>query len=238
MFRALAVMIALVVPGLSVCATEINIGVNNTVNTGTVNVNGGNCFEGDGVTKNEDRSLPSFQNISVDGIFEINVVCGQEQKVTVTADQNLHDLIATKVGNDTLDIGTTGSFCTSNSMIIDISIPRIGSIHADGSTEILLECSSFQGEKLSIDLQGTSSMKAVGEGKMVDIKLRDTVELDASQFKAEEVLINARDTSEAQLLVSRKLSGESRDTSEVHYSGRPQIVETQAYDIGEFISED
>lgn len=211
--------------------TEINIGMNNQVNTGTIT--GGNCLHGNGAVKEESRNVGSFEEISVDGIFEVSVISGKKQKVVIKADSNLHSRITTTVKNKKIIISSKGAICTQNPMIVEITLAELKSISLEGSSEIFVVSNNCTSEKFSVDLGGTSSMKLTGRCKNLDVQLQGTAELDGSEFEAQNVNIKAEDATEALIYVTEKLSGTSSGASEVFYSGSPEKVEVQSSDVSE-----
>ncbi len=82
----------------SAMSIEINIGTNNQVSTGTISGIEG-CLEGSGKMQTEKRSVGSFEKLSVDGVFTVRVMPGQDGPVVVTADDNLLKLVTTDVKN-------------------------------------------------------------------------------------------------------------------------------------------
>jgi hypothetical protein len=212
-------------------ATEINIGVNNQVNTGKIV--GGNCLQGNGKVTKKRLVVEQFKDIVVDGVFNVNVTCGKSPEITIMADENLHSLISAGVKNGKLQLSTSGSFCTTNSFVADIFLNELASISADGSSELVVNCNNAANGKLAIDLRGTSSMTASGTAKNVRISLQDSTSLDALQLKAENVYVKASDASTARVNVSQKLTGEGSDASTISYRGQPQIVKVQTADASE-----
>ncbi len=211
--------------------TEINIGMNNQVNTGTIS--GGNCLHGNGVVKKESRNVDLFKEISVEGIFEVSVICGKKQNVVIKADSNLHSKITTIVKNNKVIISSKGAICTQNPMIVEIALTELKSISLDGSSEIFVASNNCASEKFSVYMGGTSSMKLTGRCRNFDVQLQGTAELDGSEFEAQNVTIKAEDATEAVIYVTEKLSGTSSGTSEVFYSGSPEEVEVQSSDVSE-----
>jgi len=217
-------------------ATEINIGVNNQVNTGKIV--GGNCLQGNGNVTKKRLVVEQFKDIVVDGVFRVNVMCGKNPEITITADENLHSLISAAANNGKLQLSTTGSYCATNSFVADISLNELASIIADGSSELEVNCNSAANGKLAIELRGTSSMTISGTAKNVRMSLQDSTEIDAFQLKAEMVDIKASDASTARVNVSQKLTGSGSDASTINYRGQPRIVKVQTSDASECSPED
>ncbi len=217
-------------------ATEINIGTNNQVNTGKIV--GGNCLQGNGNLTKRRMALEHIKDISVDGVFRVNVVCGKSPELTITADQNLHSLISAVNKNGKLQLSTSGSYCTTNSFLADITVNELASVTADGSSELVVNCSSAANSKLTIDLRGTSSMTISGTAANVRMSLQDSTEIDAFQLKTETINVKASDASTARVNVSRSLTGTGSDASTISYRGRPQTVKVQTTDASECSPED
>lgn len=217
-------------------ATEINIGNNNQVNTGKIV--GGKCLQGNGKLTKKRLVVEQFKDVVVDGIFNVNVMCGKIPEISITADENLHPLISTIVKNGKLHLSTSGSYCTTNSFVADISLHELASISADGSSELVVNCDSAVNGELAIDLSGTNSMTFSGRAKNVRMSLKDSTEIDALQLKAETVNIKASDASTARVNVSRKLICEGSDASTIKYRGKPQIVQVQTVDASECSQEE
>lgn len=217
-------------------ATEINIGVNNQVNTGTVV--GGNCRKGNGKIVKEQRSVDPFKELALEGVFVVNLSCGAKPEVTVTADKNLLPLIDTVVRDKKLSLSTTESYCTENSFVVDIVQKDLSAITADGSSELVVDCSSFVNDKLSVNLRGTSSMKIAGIVKSLDLHIQDAAEFDGTELQAGNISIKASDASVARLNVSGKLIGSGSDASEIHYSGKPKTVQVEVQDVCEVTPEE
>lgn len=217
-------------------ATEINIGVNNQVNTGKIV--GGNCLQGNGNLTAKKLTVDPFKEIAVEGIFTVNITCGQQSAVTITADQNLHPLISAVVRNGRLSLSTTGSYCTTESFVANISLPELASISADGSSEFTVACESAVSGNLAVDLRGTSSMLVSGAAKSAGFTLRDSTEIDAYQFMAENVSVKASDAATVRVYASKKLSGQGSDASEIHYRGQPATVKVSTLDASECSPDD
>ena len=216
--------------------TEINIGVNNQVNTGVIV--GNNCIKGNGKVIKQQRLIGLFEKIDIDGSFNVNIVNGQEAGVEVIAEGNILPLIRTEVRNNTLYITTDGSFCTTQPLRVNIIVRNISSIGARSASEVVYETGTYSSDDLFINLADASEMVVSGKGQRADIVLQDASDLDASQFEVKDVTINTSGSSNAKIMVSGSLSAKASDASEVYYSGNPEILKNQALDASDIIAVD
>lgn len=217
-------------------ATEINIGQNNTVVTG--GVTGGNCLEGNGSVEQEERQITPVREVAVDGAFDVKVVCGGQMGVQVTGDSNLLPVIQTKVVGTRLEVTTSKSICTTNPLIVEIFVSELSYLSAIGSSDLSLNCSAISLPQLEIVLTGSTSLKAVGVVKKLSVKLDGSSEIDAAGLVAKSVSVDAGGSTEALLFASEKISGTSRDASDVIYMGSPAVANVSAADASDFAPAD
>lgn len=227
----LALLALVLISPLLMGTTEINIGVNNTVNTGKIV--GGNCLQGNNKLTKKQIAVTSFKNIAVDGVFVVNVNCGKEASVSITADDNLHSLISAVVKDGTLRLSSSGSYCTSHSFVAEVSLPELSSVSATGSSEISLLCSKVAGGRMTIDLHDASSMKASGQVEQLQVTVQESSELDAYELTAQAVTVKASDAATAHLTATRKLTGQTTEASTVTYRGKPKTVSVDSADASE-----
>ncbi len=222
--------------GMTSGNTEINIGVNNQVNTGVIV--GNDCNKGNGKVIKQQRPVDLFEKIDIDGSFNVNIVGGQKAAVKVTAESNILALIRTEVRNNTLYVMTDGSFCTTHSLLVTITVPKVSSIVARSASEIVYNAGNFSNDSLLIDLADASEMVVSGKALRADIVLQDASDLDASQFEVQDVTIKTSGSSEAKIVVLGRLSAKASDASEVYYSGKPELLTNQALDASDIIAVD
>ncbi len=236
LFALLLIVTSLTGIGMSSGNSEINIGVNNQVNTGVIVEN--DCNKGNGKVVKQQRPIDLFEKIDIDGSFNINIVNGQKATVEVIAESNILALIRTEVRKNTLYIATDGSFCTTHLLRVNITAKSVSSIAARSASEVVYEAGASSSDDLSINLADASEMVVSGKGQRVNIVLQDASDLDASQFEAKDVTINTSGSAEAKILVTGRLSAKASDASEVYFSGNPEILKNQALDAGDIIAVD
>ncbi len=211
---------------------NINIGVNNQVNTG--GIVGGDCIQGNGRMTEEVRHTEPFSEIHVEGVFDVHLSCGDRQRVEITADSNLHSKIITTVKNGRLTVYAKGAVCTQNPMAVKITTRKaLRKIAADGSSDLVGLLNSCPSKELSVDLQDSCTLKLVGSTQNLELRLQGASEFDGEAFHAQNVKIITEDATEAKIFVTDTLSGSAGGTSEVQYGGNPVHVQVDTSDIGE-----
>lgn len=93
------------------------------------------CVEGNGYRVTETRDLDSFEEIQINGEFEVDIDTGSIPSVEIKADENLVDIIATNVSGSKLIIESRNGTCLNPSYPIEITvtIPNVTKIYLNGS---------------------------------------------------------------------------------------------------------
>ncbi len=93
------------------------------------------CIEGNGYRVTETRNLDSFEEIQINGEFEVDIDTGSIPSVEIKADANLMDIIVTNVSGNKLIIESRNGTCLNPSYPIEITvtIPYVTEIYLNGS---------------------------------------------------------------------------------------------------------
>jgi hypothetical protein len=141
MFKKLAVIVTVVaVLGLSLTAC-IPSGFYNPINSKTI------CGSGEVIT--ESRNASNFERVDLQGIGNLEIVQGDEESLTITADDNFMQYITTEVVGDTLEIGMKPNLSLDPTRTIEyklvlktvssVALSGFGNIDSDGLTSDELE---------------------------------------------------------------------------------------------------
>jgi hypothetical protein len=119
------------------------------------------CVEGNGVIFTENRDVSAFTGVESNGDFEVNIFPGEESGVTVEADENLMDLIITRVSGDELIIETRHGNCirSSDEVRVTVTVPGLNRIDLNGSGTIW--CDSLSTSYFNAELDGSGTIRCV-----------------------------------------------------------------------------
>lgn len=93
------------------------------------------CIEGNGYRVTETRDLDSFEEIQINGEFEVDIDTGSIPSVKIKADENLMDVIVTNVSGNKLIIESRNGTCLNPSYPIEVTvtIPYVTKVYLNGS---------------------------------------------------------------------------------------------------------
>ena len=94
------------------------------------------CIEGNNITTKEQRQVPSFNKIDINGVFDVAIQYQKKNSITVTADKNLLPHIVTRVTSGKLYVFSNRSICTKSTLHIDIKSDDIEKIQSAGANDL------------------------------------------------------------------------------------------------------
>lgn len=200
-----------------------------------------NTIDGNGNVVNEKRALSSFNKIDISGGFEVLLNQGNKEKLELEIDENLVELIETKVKGNTLYISSKEPIGDAESLKIYITVVDVEDINASGAIE-LKNKGTYQSENLEIDvsgaadidldlevenltmdMSGASETTLSGSANNFDIEISGAGELDAKKMKTRNTSIDISGAGSAIVFAKKTLKVEVSGAGSVQYKGNPKI---------------
>ena len=159
----------------------------------------------------------SFSKVESIGTADVNIIEADSQVVTFSAQSEILEVMTYEVSNGTLilDFEDNVNIKTSKDITIDIEVPRIEAIFAEGTGDWHLT-GSLQ-DDLTIDITGTGDVHAYNQ---------PLTNCDVS----------STGTGSAWVHVDNQLDVDLTGTGDVHYKGRPAI-NVDISGVGKLINE-
>jgi len=186
--------------------------------------------------------LSNFETIHISGPFRVNIRQADEYRVEFNTKDNLLNDFRAEVEGNVLELqyGQIFSDKEENMVEVFINLPELQSLRLNGSAKATID--EFEGEKLSIDLSGSSEAYIRGEAESISLQLRgasiarlfgqsaalDAVLSGATRLEAQEMNVNTASlettgASSAKVNVSETLNADAEDSSQIQYEGEPEL---------------
>jgi hypothetical protein len=122
---------------------------------------GPDCEDGNGAFVKQTRTVSNFTSVESNGDFEVIIYPGEESGVKVEADENLLDLIITRVSGGELIIEPRRGFCirSSENIRVTITVPDLNEIDLNGSGTVW--CDSLSTSTFKAELDGSGSIRCI-----------------------------------------------------------------------------
>ena len=202
----------------------------------------GPSIKGNGKVVEENRNVDQFKEIKVSRGLNVFISQGDAQKVTVKADQNILDVITTKVENGVLKISTSERIRDAKSKKIYVTVEEINNIIATAGSNVYTEtlikndvleltCSAGSNVKLEISVGKLKASASAGANIYLDgrAKKGDLSASAGSNIKAGELSVDdckAKASSGANIWVDvfGSFSGKASSGANVFYSGNTNDI--------------
>ena len=183
-----------------------------------------NRVSGSGNRERQKRNVASFNSISYNGAFDVNIVCQQPVSLEIEGDDNILPLVDTEVSNNVLHIKNIRDYSVSEPIKLKISVPNLEGIAVKGAGKI--EVSGMKNEKFEIDANGAPTIRVSGETKLVDIETNGAGKIDTHKLRASKAIVDSKGVSRVDVQAMDQLDVTVSGPSHVTYEGNAVVNKT------------
>lgn len=199
-------------------------------------------IKGNGNVQSEEREVGNFETIKVNGAFTIYLSQDDEYSLKVVADENLLDIIKTRVKGDVLYISTEKNIYKSKEMKLYIGFKHLSGLKANGAISLKSDqmlrfdvlniemngASSanlkLTANQLRIDNSGASTIKLAGKCDEVSIEISGAGSVSAYDLVVKKGSIDISGVGSGKLCVEEDLRVNISGIGSVKYKGEPKIT--------------
>lgn len=207
--------------------------------------------QGNGKVISENRTIDqSFDQIKASRGLDVFLTQNDTESLTVQADENLHDLIITKVENNILKISTKGNIGHSEAKKVMVGFKNISKISASSGSNVYstntiltdnlnLEATSGADMDLEITVNNLyceassgSDLNIKGTAENLVVKASSGSDINAGNLST--LTTNATSSSGSDIVVnvSNELIAKAESGSDITYLGNPEKVSKSSGVLG------
>ncbi len=183
-------------------------------------ITGKSSVRGSGDLVTQERDLDEFNAIEVSGSTDVFVTVSGEQKVSLSFDDNLIDLIETKVRGKTLKIYCEESYSSRLPCRIEITVPSLEQVRVTGSGDV--EIYDLNGDSFEYSVTGSGDMRAGGEVGEVDIRVSGSGDVDTRDLIAREVSVKISGSGDVKVYAAETFYGRVSGSGDIDVYGSPE----------------
>lgn len=201
-----------------------------------VSCNDDETYNGSGNLITEERNLETFTKIESSGVFEIDITQSSEQKVEVTADDNIIGNLITTVSNGTLKVYLKDGNYNHIDISLTIAVNELIKISNEGTGIIEAE-GFFDNDK--VDIFNSGSGRVYYEGTTLDLTI-DNVgsgEVDCMDLASKNANVYIEGSGDSYVSLENELKGKIEGSGSIYYKGTPS-VDVQIEGSGQVIKMD
>ena len=219
-----------------------------TVSTG----DGSNKVKGNGILTTEEREIVPFNQIVLEGVFNVYLIQKEKESIRVEADENILPFIITEVENNILTIKLKDDSKITKMKKINVYITLADIIKIEtkgvgllncmgklnlktvevqlkgvGATKLNLDC-----DTLNVKSELVGSLTLSGSAKKFNVKHKGIGSFEAFDFKAEKVNLESDGIGKAEVFASKVLIIDAKGLGGVVYKGNPAIKDIKNEGVG------
>jgi hypothetical protein len=192
-------------------------------------------IHGNGSIRSDDRNAATFDGISIDGGYEVQINCQEKQSVKIETDENLLSHIKTEVKNNVLHIETEGNLSPTKGIKVRISIPDISEFTVNGSAEGNIN--KISNQKLDLVVHGSSKLNMEGKSNNLNISIHGSSKIDATTLVSENSKIEINGSGNIHVNATNSIDVHINGSGTVKYKGEPKDVKQQINGSGKIEKE-
>jgi len=215
-----------------------------------------NCVEGEGPVVSQTIDIDYFEGFELERNVNVYLKQGDKQTVTISAPQNIIDLLLTEVNGNNWQINFSKCPKTKERIKIYIEANNIHEIAIEGSGEVYSE-GQIETDELAIDItgsglvdldlkvkelkteiSGSGDVRLKGETKLHDIEINGSADIKAYDLFSDESAIEINGSGDVKVNVSYSLEVEINGSGDVYYKGNVKEISSKINGSGKLNQED
>lgn len=217
---------------------------------------GSNKVKGNGIVTSEVREIPPFNQIVLEGVFNVYILQKDKESIRIQTDENVLPYIVTEVENNILTVKLKDDSKITKMKKINVYITLtdinklenkgVGLLHCMGEINLSTLELNLKGvgasklnlncDKLDIHSELVGALFLSGKGKEVSINHKGIGALEAFDFKAEKVSLVSDGIGKAEIYASKELTIDAKGLGGVKYKGNPEIKNIKNEGVGVVMS--
>ena len=212
-------------------------------------------IKGNGNIKTENRTTTEYDEIKLQGFFDINLVAGKEGEITVLAEENLMQYIKVEIEGNVLKIyqekGKNLAPSKGKNIIVTVPFDKISAVTLSGSGDVntknQIKADKFTATlsgsgdvNLDIDandvdakLSGSGDVRLKGKSNKLTAKISGSGDISAFDLISNDVDAGISGSGDIRVNCANDLTARVSGSGDIFYQGDPKSKDTKVSGSGE-----
>mgnify|MGYP002348361547 CR=1 FL=1 len=213
----------------------------------------GPSVKGDGNVREEVRTVDEFHGVRVTSGMNVHLLHGEQPRVLIVADKNLHKVIETQVKDGTLEIKALANIWRASEKKVLVTSPDIREITGTAGSNIYtdnqlkadhLRIKGSAGSNLHVNVDGKNLELSASSGSNVYleglsgeiiIRVSSGANIKAGEMKSEKCEAKASSGGNVWITAGKELVAEASSGGNIFYYGTPSAISTSSSSGGNII---
>jgi uncharacterized protein YjbI with pentapeptide repeats len=183
-----------------------------------------NSIRGTGNEVTKAVEVSEFSKIDASHAFEIDVIVGDKNSVTVETDDNLLKYVKIYTKNDVLYLGTENNVSLNGNIKVVVYTKALTSVDLSGACKI--DVKNIDTNILSVDFSGACKGKFTGKVKTLNLDLSGATKLNTVDLIAQNLNADLSGASKLDVYCENELFVDASGASKINVYGNPKSTKT------------
>jgi len=179
----------------------------------------GRGVRGNGHVVEKEINVSNFERVDLSGIYSVDISIGDEQSVSVKAEENLMKYLKVKVSNNTLIFDTKRNLSPRKGIKAFVVLKSLKGINASGAS--FAKAENIDAANISIDISGASKVEISGSSDNLELDVSGAAKLYAKNFVCKKISADVSGAGNAVINVIEKLYADVSGAGSLNYYGNP-----------------
>jgi len=189
-----------------------------------------NAIQGSGIEETQSRQIEDFQRIQLSGVGDVEVQVGTPTSLEISFDNNLLEMVHTRVVDGELLIETSGHYNSKLPLLVKLTTPSLQQIKLSGVGS--MELTGVDNESLEVDVSGVGTLTASGKVKDLRVQLNGTGKANLEELVADSVTVTVSGVGNAKVHATQSVKATSSGVGGITIYGNPPKVDSKSSGVG------
>ena len=188
---------------------------------------GATTVVGSGKIVAEPRTVHDFNAVTVSGSSRVIITQGDQESLTISADDNILPYLTSEVkdGRLTLGIKPNTSLRSTQTVVYRLGVKALKDLDLSGNTDV--EAAKLTADRLKVTHAGNGTTTIAGTVAHQEINLSGNTNFNGKNLVGKEAVVDAAGTGRAVVRISDKLDAHASGTTTIEYIGNPTVTKDE-----------
>jgi hypothetical protein len=177
----------------------------------------------DGPRTTQNRAVAAFSHIDNQDSVDLRLHVGEPQRVRVRAGEKVIDDVRTEVHDGTLQVTFDHDGWGGDSVVVDVSVPRLAGIEASGSGDI--DADGVAAGAFEVTSDGSADIAVAGTAARLAVDLDGSGDADLGELTAREARVFVSGSGDLDVRAGERLDVAVDGSGDVRYHGNPEVTQ-------------
>jgi hypothetical protein len=216
-----------------------------------------NGISGNGKVVEDVRDISGFTGVIVSSGIDVFLSEGDHFEVRVEADENLIEVIETKLNGSMLEVGTDRvNIRNAKSKKVHVTLPKLSKLKissaGDCHGQTAFHCDDLElgissagdltleveARRIDLGISSSGDARLAGKADVFNVSMSSAGDLHAYDLQAGEVKVDVSSAGDARVFATDEISMNASSAGNIYYKGDARVIRSSTSSAGDIVKKD